>query len=65
MADKMVVGQWKQLRDKYEVIALECNKWIQIRSTLINSIEIFLATISSTESLWQESQAESVHPSLP
>ena len=58
MGDKIAVGQWKQLRDKFQVIHSECNKWVNIRSKLMNSIENFLTTISLAQSQWQESQAE-------
>lgn len=61
----MAAGQWKQLRDKFEVISNECLKWIKIRSSLINSIEIFLRTISNTESQWQEKENEYVGTSIP
>lgn len=59
MTDKMVSGQWKQLRDKFEVISHECQKWITIRSHLVTAIEAFLRTISSTESQWNDNPNES------
>ena len=58
MTDKIAVGQWKQLRDKFQVIHSECNKWVNIRTKLISTIEAFLGAISSAQSQWQDSQAE-------
>jgi hypothetical protein len=58
MADKMVAGQWKQLREKFQAVTEEANKWTQIRSTLMTSIGIFLETISNSQTNWQESHAE-------
>lgn len=60
MVDKIAVGQWRQLRDKFQAIYVETSKWIEIQSRLVCCIETFTSSIASAQAQWLQSQAEYV-----
>lgn len=55
---KVVLGMWKQLREKFQALKTETSSWIGIQRSLMEYISSFATKIEAAQTSWSNSIGE-------
>ena len=58
LSEKVSVGLWKQLKEKFQALQDELSKWLQIREQLGVFITNIVSGINDAHNIWSRSTIE-------